>query len=182
MESLNRRVSKPEKSCAPVLMRVRAGLALLHPDLSGSLGPSMTRLLARSKLGRSILRPLLRTEVGEVANPRAWYNPEKLTPEVGTVAEAQTTPNGTSLACRWADATLAPPYSDAPGREGLHHPSSPAGGQHAISVGQCRHAAAAAAAAVAAARSLLVACHALGCLHACASALECLAHICSCTT
>jgi len=42
----------------------------------------MTRLLARSKLGRSILRPLLRSEIGEVANPRAWYNPEKLTPEV----------------------------------------------------------------------------------------------------
>eukprot|EP00983_Pelagomonas_calceolata_P106396 1159228-Pelagomonas_calceolata.AAC.4 len=47
----------------------------------------MTRLLARSKLGRSILRPLLRSEIGEVANPRAWYNPEKLTPEVGLVLD-----------------------------------------------------------------------------------------------
>jgi len=71
--------SPNERPCRP--LRV-IGLALLHPDLSGSLGPSMTRLLARSKLGRSILRPLLRSEIGEVANPRAWYNPEKLTPEV----------------------------------------------------------------------------------------------------
>ncbi|KAF5832211.1 Alpha/Beta hydrolase protein [Dunaliella salina] len=71
--------SPNERPCRP--LRVTA-LALMHPDLSGSLGPSMTRLLARSKLGRSILRPLLRSEIGEVANPRAWYNPEKLTPEV----------------------------------------------------------------------------------------------------
>ena len=58
------------------------GIALLHPNLSGQMGPTLSRLLARTKLGRSLLRPFLRTEVGEVANRRAWHNPERLTPEV----------------------------------------------------------------------------------------------------
>jgi pimeloyl-ACP methyl ester carboxylesterase len=57
-------------------------LVLLHPTLSGQLGPTVTRLLAKSKLGKAILRPLLRTEIGEVANRRAWHNTDKLTPEV----------------------------------------------------------------------------------------------------
>ena len=34
------------------------------------------------RLGRRILRPLLRSEVGEVANRRAWFDMSKLTPEV----------------------------------------------------------------------------------------------------
>lgn len=58
------------------------GLGLLHPNFSGHLGPALTRLLAKSKLGRSILRPLLRTEIGEVASRRSWHNPDKLTREV----------------------------------------------------------------------------------------------------
>ncbi|EFJ45044.1 hypothetical protein VOLCADRAFT_118552, partial [Volvox carteri f. nagariensis] len=58
------------------------GLVLLHPNLSGVMGPTFFRILARSKLGRSILRPLLRSEVGEVANRRAWHNTDKLTSEV----------------------------------------------------------------------------------------------------
>ena len=33
-------------------------------------------------LGRRILRPLLRSERGEVANRRAWFDVTKLTPEV----------------------------------------------------------------------------------------------------
>jgi hypothetical protein len=39
------------------------GLALLHPNLSGHQVPPFTRLLASSSLGRSMLRPLLRSEV-----------------------------------------------------------------------------------------------------------------------
>jgi hypothetical protein len=58
------------------------GLVLLHPNLSGVIGPAFGRILARSQLGRSILRPLLRTEVGEIANRRAWHNTDKLTTEV----------------------------------------------------------------------------------------------------
>ncbi|KAJ9523573.1 hypothetical protein QJQ45_007254 [Haematococcus lacustris] len=58
------------------------GLALLHPNLGGQMGPRLSRLLARSQLGRTILRPLLRSEIGEVANRRAWHKAHKLTPEV----------------------------------------------------------------------------------------------------
>jgi hypothetical protein len=39
------------------------GLVLLHPNLSGRQVPAFTRLLAGSSLGRSMLRPLLRSEV-----------------------------------------------------------------------------------------------------------------------
>eukprot|EP00798_Chlamydomonas_sp_ICE-L_P000009 gene9-12818_t len=58
------------------------GVTLLHPNLSGQMGPTIFRLLARSKLGRSILRPMKWTEVGEVTNKRAWFNPAKMTSEV----------------------------------------------------------------------------------------------------
>ena len=34
------------------------------------------------RLGRRILRPLLRTELGEVSNRRAWAQPERLTPDI----------------------------------------------------------------------------------------------------
>ena len=34
------------------------------------------------RLGRRILRPLLRSELGEVANRRTWFDVTKLTPEV----------------------------------------------------------------------------------------------------
>ncbi|KAG2448528.1 hypothetical protein HYH02_006419 [Chlamydomonas schloesseri] len=69
----------PSSSRAPPFV---LGLVLLHPNLSGVIGPAFSRILARSKLGRSILRPLLRTEVGEIANRRAWHNTDKLTTEV----------------------------------------------------------------------------------------------------
>ncbi len=39
-------------------------------------------LFLSCRLGRRILRPLLRSEVGEVANRRAWFDVTKLTPEV----------------------------------------------------------------------------------------------------
>ncbi|GLI60602.1 hypothetical protein VaNZ11_002775 [Volvox africanus] len=72
----------PHQHPCPQPMPIVLGLVLLHPNLSGVVGPSFFRILARSKLGRSILRPLLRSEVGEVANRRAWHNTDKLTSEV----------------------------------------------------------------------------------------------------
>jgi hypothetical protein len=57
-------------------------LALLHPALSGHLVPSYTRLLARSPVGRGMLRRLLAAEVGEVAVRRGWYNKAALTEDV----------------------------------------------------------------------------------------------------
>ncbi|MEW5319945.1 MAG: hypothetical protein WDW38_011055 [Sanguina aurantia] len=78
------RGSRSESSCGPAVlcMPIVLGVVLLHPNLSGVMGPAFSRLLARSKLGRSILRPLLRTEIGEVANRRAWHDTVKLTSEV----------------------------------------------------------------------------------------------------
>ncbi|GBF99054.1 hypothetical protein Rsub_11999 [Raphidocelis subcapitata] len=60
-----------------------AGVALLHPKLSpGATVGGLARLLARARLGRSVLRPLLRAEVGEVANRRAWHRGERCTKQV----------------------------------------------------------------------------------------------------
>ena len=39
------------------------------------------RLLLNTKLGETMLRPLLRTEIGEVANRRAWFDRSKLNGE-----------------------------------------------------------------------------------------------------
>ncbi|CAD7697615.1 unnamed protein product [Ostreobium quekettii] len=57
-------------------------IVFLHPDFSCDEGLSFTNLLMQSKLGRRFLRPLLRSEIGEVANRRAWYDTSKLTREI----------------------------------------------------------------------------------------------------
>ena len=49
------------------------GMVLVAPNLSSELVPTSTRLLLQTKLGRQMLRPLLRSEMGEVAIRRAWY-------------------------------------------------------------------------------------------------------------
>ena len=56
-----------------------AGVALLHPKLSGHALGAFARLLVRARLGRAALRPLLRGELGEVASRRAWWRPERCT-------------------------------------------------------------------------------------------------------
>lgn len=55
-----------------------------HKRRAASVEPkrSLTALHCKCRLGRRILRPLLRSEVGEVANRRAWFDASKLTPEV----------------------------------------------------------------------------------------------------
>eukprot|EP00775_Hariotina_reticulata_P013357 gene13357-13485_t len=59
------------------------GMALLHPNLSGHQVSAFTRLLVGSSLGRSMMRPLLRSEVGEAISRRAWwYNPDLITAEL----------------------------------------------------------------------------------------------------
>ncbi|KAK9836382.1 hypothetical protein WJX74_000036 [Apatococcus lobatus] len=64
------------------------GLALLHPLIASENGPSFTRLLGNSRLGRRVLRPLLRSEIGDVSNRRAWHNPSKVTNEVRELYKA----------------------------------------------------------------------------------------------
>jgi pimeloyl-ACP methyl ester carboxylesterase len=59
-----------------------AGLALLGADARlDAAVPAPVRLLLNTKLGEKMLRPLLRTEIGEVANRRAWFDRSKLTRE-----------------------------------------------------------------------------------------------------
>ena len=69
----------PVPACLPGLS-VKVFLSCFHIRPLSSLSPS--RMLAGTHLGRTILRPLLRAEVGEIANRRAWHSTEKLTPEV----------------------------------------------------------------------------------------------------
>jgi len=57
-------------------------MVLLHPDLSTDEGPSFTNLLRQSKIARKVLRPLLRSDIGEVSNRKAWYDTSKLTKEI----------------------------------------------------------------------------------------------------
>ena len=40
------------------------------------------------RLGRRVLRPLLRSEIGDVSNRRAWHNPSKVTNEVRELYKA----------------------------------------------------------------------------------------------
>jgi hypothetical protein len=82
--------------------------SLVCADMSGFVAPKYMRVLANSRLGRRVLRSLLRTEVGEVgalcaqgaipaggavnmltqplftqvANRRAWADPKFLTPDL----------------------------------------------------------------------------------------------------
>lgn len=51
------------------------GLVMITPNLTVETVPTSTRLLLQTKLGRQMLRPLLRSEIGEVAIRRAWYGP-----------------------------------------------------------------------------------------------------------
>lgn len=57
-----------------------AGLVLLSANAQlDAAVPAPVRLLLNTSLGMSMLRPLLRSEIGEVANRRAWHDRSKLT-------------------------------------------------------------------------------------------------------
>lgn len=59
------------------------GVVLLSVSLSREVIPAFARILLHTTLGKKhMVRPLLRTEITQVINRRAWYNPTKLTTEV----------------------------------------------------------------------------------------------------
>ncbi|PON77811.1 Serine/threonine protein kinase [Parasponia andersonii] len=59
------------------------GVVLLSVSLSREVVPGFARILMRTSLGkRHLVRPLLRTEITQVVNRRAWYDATKLTTEV----------------------------------------------------------------------------------------------------
>lgn len=58
-------------------------VVLLNVDLSRDAVPSFARILLRTSLGKKhLVQPLLRTEITQVVNRRAWYDATKLTTEV----------------------------------------------------------------------------------------------------
>lgn len=62
------------------------GVVLLNVSLSREVVPSFARILLHTSLGKKhLVRPLLRTEITQVVNRRAWYDPTKMTEEVLTL-------------------------------------------------------------------------------------------------
>ncbi|TMW93969.1 hypothetical protein EJD97_010929 [Solanum chilense] len=65
------------------------GIVLLGVSLSRELVPAFARVLLRTSLGKKhLVRPLLRTEITQVVNRRAWYDTTKLTTEVLSLYKA----------------------------------------------------------------------------------------------
>ncbi|PIN26012.1 putative hydrolase/acyltransferase (alpha/beta hydrolase superfamily) [Handroanthus impetiginosus] len=65
------------------------GVVLLNVSLSRELVPAFARILLRTSLGKKhLVRPLLRTEIIQVVNRRAWYDGTKLTTEVLSLYKA----------------------------------------------------------------------------------------------
>ncbi|XP_010254284.1 PREDICTED: uncharacterized protein LOC104595303 isoform X2 [Nelumbo nucifera] len=65
------------------------GVVLLSVSLSREVVPAFARILLRTSLGKKhLVRPLLRTEITQVVNRRAWYNAAKLNTEVLSLYKA----------------------------------------------------------------------------------------------
>ncbi|KAM7483684.1 hypothetical protein LguiB_008267 [Lonicera macranthoides] len=65
------------------------GVILLTVSLSREVVPAFARILLRTSLGKKhLVRPLLRTEITQVVNRRAWYDATKLTTEVLSLYKA----------------------------------------------------------------------------------------------
>ncbi|KAF8406989.1 hypothetical protein HHK36_006110 [Tetracentron sinense] len=65
------------------------GVVLLSVSLSREVVPAFARILMRTSLGKKhLVRPLLRTEISQVVNRRAWYDANKLTTEVLSLYKA----------------------------------------------------------------------------------------------
>ncbi|KAH7547353.1 uncharacterized protein LOC107409343 [Ziziphus jujuba] len=65
------------------------GVVLLGVSLSREVVPGFARILMRTALGKKhLVRPLLRTEITQVVNRRAWYDATKLTTEVLSLYKA----------------------------------------------------------------------------------------------
>ncbi|AEE29329.1 unnamed protein product [Arabidopsis thaliana] len=59
------------------------GVVLLNTSLSREVVPAFARILLHTSLGKKhLVRPLLRTEIAQVVNRRAWYDPAKMTTDV----------------------------------------------------------------------------------------------------
>ncbi|XAR50587.1 Lipid-phosphate phosphatase [Bertholletia excelsa] len=65
------------------------GVVLLNSSLSREVVPGFARILLHTSLGKKhLVRPLLRTEITQVINRRAWYDATRLTTEVLSLYKA----------------------------------------------------------------------------------------------
>ncbi|KAI3775036.1 hypothetical protein L1987_49604 [Smallanthus sonchifolius] len=75
-------------SSSPVDVEIK-GVVLLTTTLSREVVPGFARILMRTSLGKKhLVRPLLRTEISQVVNRRAWYDATKLTTDVLSLYKA----------------------------------------------------------------------------------------------
>lgn len=70
------------QSCRDVQQVEVKGVVLVGVSLTREVVPAFARILLHTSLGQHMLRPLLRTEISQVANRRAWFNATKLTSDV----------------------------------------------------------------------------------------------------
>ncbi|GMI91868.1 hypothetical protein like AT1G15490 [Hibiscus trionum] len=92
------------------------GVVLLSVSLSREVVPAFARILLRTSLGKKhLVRPLLRTEITQVVNRRAWYDATKLTTEVLSLYKAPLCVEGWDEAlheiCRLSHETILPPQN-----------------------------------------------------------------------
>lgn len=69
-------------SCRDVHQVEVKGVVLVGVSLTREVVPAFARILLHTSLGQHMLRPLLRTEISQVANRRAWFDATKLTSDV----------------------------------------------------------------------------------------------------
>ncbi|KAJ0579402.1 putative alpha/Beta hydrolase [Helianthus annuus] len=71
-----------QSSTNPVDVKVK-GVVLLTVCLSREVVPGLAKILMRTTFGKkNLVHSLLRTEIGQVVNRRAWYDATKLTTDV----------------------------------------------------------------------------------------------------
>ncbi|KAE8699387.1 Alpha/beta-hydrolase domain-containing protein isoform 2 [Hibiscus syriacus] len=91
-------------------------VVLLSVSLSREVVPAFARILLRTSLGKKhLVRPLLRTEITQVVNRRAWYDATKLTTEVLSLYKAPLCVEGWDEAlheiCRLSHETILSPQN-----------------------------------------------------------------------
>ncbi|KAE8710960.1 Alpha/beta-hydrolase domain-containing protein isoform 2 [Hibiscus syriacus] len=91
-------------------------VVLLSVSLSREVVPAFARILLRTSLGKKhLVRPLLRTEITQVVNRRAWYDSTKLTTEVLSLYKAPLCVEGWDEAlheiCRLSHETILSPQN-----------------------------------------------------------------------
>ncbi|KAK8584762.1 hypothetical protein V6N13_138711 [Hibiscus sabdariffa] len=110
-----RAAQKVQASMNSFNIKIKA-VVLLSVSLSREVVPAFARILLRTSLGKKhLVRPLLRTEITQVVNRRAWYDSTKLTTEVLSLYKAPLCVGGWDEAlheiCRLSHETILSPQN-----------------------------------------------------------------------